>query len=333
MKLHKKILSSILIFLTLFLNVSTISAESDGSIISVINKVSPSVVGIIGNLKEDSPDYTPGSENMASGTGVIIKSNGYIITNAHVVKDLENIFVILSNHKAYEAKLKALDEKTDLALIKIDKGLLTPVKFGKVSDIRVGQTVIAIGNPLSLSLQNSATKGMISGLNRSIQSDYRFIQSDAAINGGNSGGPLVNLEGKVIGINSIKYTGYGIESMSFSIPVDTVQYAVSQFEKFGEIKRPYIGAAFIEGIAARYGLPSSEGITVSEVTKDSPASKYKLFTDDILTGINGISITSMVDLNEALKKFLPGNKVVLSIRRNDQPIKITLVLGTTPKTK
>ena len=182
----------------------------------VINKVGSSVVGIIGNIKEGSSKFNPSSvDNMVFGSGVIFKSNGYILTNAHVVKDMENIIVVLSNGKAYRARLKAMDEKSDLAMVKIDKGGLTPVSFGSISDITVGDPVVAIGTPMSFSLRNSATTGIISGINRSIDSEYAFIQSDAAINGGNSGGPLVNMKGEVIGINTVKISGVGVEGLSF----------------------------------------------------------------------------------------------------------------------
>ena len=331
MRAIKALLSQILVITIIFLITSNVFAESDKSIIAIINKVSPSVVGVIGNIRSDAPSYQAGAENMVFGTGVIIKSNGYIITNAHVVVDMENIIVVLSNSCAYQARLKAIDEKTDLAMIKIDKGELIPVEFGDIKDVQVGETVVAIGTPLSMSLRNSATKGMISGLNRSIQSEYRFIQSDAAINGGNSGGPLVNMEGKVVGINSIKYTGDGIEGMSFSIPVDTVKYAINQFEKYGEIRRPYLGVSIIEGIAARYGLPSNEGITITEVKKGTPASVYGLLSDDIITRIDGTNITTLVDFYEAMKNYLPGSSAVFSIKRNEKIIKVKIIFGSTPK--
>ena len=198
----------------------------------VISKLSSSVVGIIGKLKQSSKSYTNYSDNLIFGSGVIYKSNGYIVTNAHVVSDMELIVVVLSNGKAYNAKLKAIDELSDLALIKIDKGMLTPAEFGDMSQVEVGMPVIAIGTPLSFSLRNSASKGIISGINRSTDSEYRFIQSDAAINGGNSGGPLVDMNGKVIGINTVKYVGYGVEGLSFSIPIDTVKYVLGHFEKY-----------------------------------------------------------------------------------------------------
>ncbi len=298
------------------------------SIQSIINKVSPSVVGIIGNSSAaDSFSNSETKDGIIFGTGVIIRTNGYIITNAHVVGDLENIIVILSNGKAYQARLKAIDEKTDLALVKIDKGGLTPATLGEMSDIKVGEEIVAIGTPLSLTLRNSATKGIISGMNCSIQSDYRFIQSDAAINGGNSGGPIVNMQGKVIGINTVKYSGVGVEGLAFSIPIDTVKYAIDHFMKYGKIKRPYLGAKFIEGIAAKYGLPSSEGLTITEVEKYSPAEKAGLLEEDILTAVNNVSVSALVDFNEEMKKYLPGNSAVLTIKRDNKVKKIKVVFN------
>ena len=161
--------------------------SEDSAVSDIISKLSGSVVGIIGKLKQSSSDYTSDGDNLVFGSGVIYKSNGYIVTNAHVVTDMESIVVVLTNGKAYSARLKAIDDQSDLALIKIDVGMLTPAVFGSISDVVVGKTVVAIGTPLSFSLRNSATKGMISGINRSTDGEYRFIQSDAAINGGNSG--------------------------------------------------------------------------------------------------------------------------------------------------
>jgi Trypsin-like serine proteases, typically periplasmic, contain C-terminal PDZ domain len=330
---------SIAIILIIFVCIST--AASAGSvksgtsslstqeteITSVISKLSASVVGIIGKLKQSSESYNSYSDNLVFGSGVIYKANGFIVTNAHVVADMDTIVVVLSTGKAYEARLKAIDEPSDLALIKIDKGMLTPAKFGNAKDIEVGKSVIAIGTPLSFSLRNSATKGMISGLNRSADGEYKFIQSDAAINGGNSGGPLVDLNGKVIGINTVKYVGYGVEGLSFSIPVDTVKYVLSQFERFGKVRRPYLGAVFMEGVAARYGLPSSEGLTISEIKKDSPAQKAGLSVDDVLISVNGDNITTKIDFNEAMKNYLPGNTVTLGIERNGKVMKIKVTFG------
>lgn len=295
---------------------------------NIISKVSPSVVGIIGKLKESSYDYNDQTDNLIFGTGVIYRSDGYIVTNSHVVKDMESIVVVLSNSKAYKARLKALDESLDLAVIKIDKGGLPPAVFGSISDVAVGQEVIAIGTPLSFNLRNSATKGIVSGMNRSADGEYRFIQSDAAINGGNSGGPLVNMKGQVIGINSVKFVGFGIEGLNFSIPVDTVKYAISHFERFGKIKRPYLGIVFSDSITAQYGLPSTtEGLTVKEIEEGSPAEEYDIQLDDKLISINGVKINSIIDYNEELKKYLPGSKVTFKMLRNKKQFDIKVVFS------
>jgi len=199
--------------------------------------------------------------------------------------------------------------------------------FGNISDIVVGEPVIAIGTPLSFSFRNSATKGIISGINRSADGENKFIQSDAAINAGNSGGPLVNMKGQVIGINSIKYAGFGVEGLSFSIPIDTVMYVLSHFEKYGKVKRPYLGVVFSEGIAAKYGLPSNEGLTITDIEKDSPAEKAGLAIDDEVIAVNNDKITTKLDYNEIIKKYLPGNTVTFTIHRNGKTIRIKVTFG------
>lgn len=308
---------------------NSIKINSSINIVSnIISKVSPSVVGIIGKLKESSYDYNEQTDNLIFGTGVIYRSDGYIITNAHVVKDMDSIVVVLSNSKAYKARLKAIDESLDLAVIKIDKGGLQPATFGDISSVTVGQDVIAIGTPLSFSLRNSATKGIISGMNRSADGEYRFIQSDAAINGGNSGGPLVNMKGQVIGINSVKLVGFGVEGLNFSIPVDTVKYAISHFEKFGRIERPHLGIVFAESITSQYGLPStSAGLNVREIEEGSPAETYDIELDDKLVSINGVKVNSIIDYNEEMKKYLPGEKATLNILRDKKQLKVDVVFG------
>jgi len=302
-------------------------SDNESDLSKIISKVSPSVVGIIGNIAQEGKDISTYGDSLIFGSGVIYKANGYIITNAHVVKNMENIAVVLYNGRSYKAVLKAIDEKFDLALLKIYKGGLTPATFGTMKDVIVGDPVIAMGTPLSFSLRNSATKGIISGINRSVQGDYRFIQSDAAINGGNSGGPLVNKDGKVIGINSVKYTGYGIEGLSFSIPVDTVMYVLDHFERFGKVRTPYIGAEFVEGIAAKYGLPTNEGLTITKITKGSPAERAGLKVDDIAVTVNGIKITTIVDYNEEMKKYLPGSKITIGVDRDGKIVKLGVTCG------
>ena len=296
---------------------------STNNISNIVTKVSPSVVGIIGKLKESSSNYNEMTDNLVFGTGVIYRSDGYIVTNAHVVKEMESIVVVLSNSKPYKARLKAIDEKLDLATIKIDKGGLTPATFGDIKKATVGQEVVAIGTPLSFSLRNSATRGIVSGMNRVAGGEYRFIQSDTAINGGNSGGPLVNMQGQVIGINSVKFMGYGVEGLSFSIPIDTVQYAIKHFEKFGKIKRPYLGLNFSESIAAQYGLPTyEEGINIQDIDEGSPAENFDLSVEDKLLAVNGVKVNTIIDFNEEMKKYYPGDSATFLLVRDGKKFSV-----------
>ena len=298
---------------------------STNNISNIVTKVSPSVVGIIGKLKESSSNYNEMTDNLVFGTGVIYRSDGYIVTNAHVVKEMESIVVVLSNSKPYKARLKAIDEKLDLATIKIDKGGLTPATFGDINKVTVGQEVVAIGTPLSFSLRNSATRGIVSGMNRVAGGEYRFIQSDTAINGGNSGGPLVNMQGQVIGINSVKFMGYGVEGLSFSIPIDTVQYAIKHFEKFGKIKRPYLGLNFSESIAAQYGLPTyEEGINIQDIDEGSPAENYDLSVEDKLLAVNGVKVNTIIDYNEEMKKYYPGDSATFLLVRDGKKFSVNV---------
>lgn len=294
----------------------------DDVIPQIIESVSPSVVGVIGLLKDDANYNTRFKDAIAHGTGVIIKGDGEILTNAHVVRDMERIVVVLADGTGYEATLECMDEQCDLALIKIDKSGLTAARFGRQEDIVNGKTVIAIGTPVSFSLRNSASMGVISGINRAVDSDYRLIQTDAAINPGNSGGPLVNMKGEVIGINSSKFAGSGIEGLGFSIPVDTINYVLSHFTKYGKVRRPSLGIEFEEDWAATVGLPSLNGLTVTGVEQGS-----KLAEKDILFAINDLPVNSSVDLNEAMKKYFPGDTVQVKIKRNGTIQYINMKLG------
>ncbi|MCX7923896.1 MAG: trypsin-like peptidase domain-containing protein [Clostridia bacterium] len=305
--------------------VSITVPKNDDVIPEVIKSVSPCVVGIMGIVNEDSENKY--SEGLAHGTGVIIKSGGDILTNAHVVKDMEKIVVVLADGTGYEARLKYIDDDTDLAVIKIDKLGLGTAKFGKQEEIVTGKTVIAIGTPVSFSLRNSASIGIISGLNRGVGSAYKLIQTDAAINPGNSGGPLVNLKGEVIGINSSKFSGTGLEGLGFSIPIDTVNHVLEHFYKYGKVKRPYLGAGFEEDWAARYGLPTNSGLKITEIDEESPADICKLRENDIVLSVNGSTVNTLVDFNEEMKKYLPQSKVTLKIKRGTSNQNINVVLG------
>lgn len=300
-----------------------VTLASEGSIPNVIANISPSVVAIAGNFRTSyqSSQY---NDAIGHGAGVVIKSGGEILTNAHVVKDMENITVILNDASSYRGKVKYIDEASDLAVVKIDKLGLKPIDFATSADIVAGRTVVAIGTPLSLTLRNSASAGIISGLNRGTDSDYGLIQTDAAINPGNSGGPLVDLTGRLIGINSSKYAGVGIEGMGFSIPIDTVNYVLSQFEAYGKVRRPDIGVKFEETWEAKKGLPTNQGLSIKSVNSGSPAAAAGILDGDMIMKIGSQMIHSLVDWNEAVKMVPVDGSINMVIQRGNGTLDITV---------
>ncbi|MDB4866213.1 MAG: hypothetical protein JWR03_546 [Cohnella sp.] len=284
---------------------------SPGSMVpDVIKRVSPSVVAIIGKPDDGSADNRFA---LAHGTGVIVKTDGWIVTNAHVVKDMTHIVVVTADGKEYEGTRKQMDITSDLALVKIAATGLKPAVFAATPlKLQVGETVIAIGTPVSFSLRNTATVGVLSGMNRSVSSDYNLLQTDAAINPGNSGGPLVNLKGEIIGINSMKFVDVGIDSMGFAIPADTVQYVLNHFDKYGKVMRPSLGLELEESWSAVVGLPTDEPMTVTAVTSPS-AESAGIAAGDHLYSVAGKQIATVVELNELLKAYLPGQKVDVTL--------------------
>ncbi|WEK53851.1 MAG: trypsin-like peptidase domain-containing protein [Candidatus Cohnella colombiensis] len=297
--------------------------SADSVIPDVIKKVSPAVVAIIGKPEDDR---VVERYSLAHGTGVIIKSDGWIVTNAHVVKDMKNIIVVTSDGKQFTGTRKQIDVASDLALVKINaKGLKTATFAPSPLKVQVGESVIAIGTPVSFTLRNTATVGVISGMNRSVSSDYNLLQTDAAINPGNSGGPLVNLKGEIVGINSMKFVDVTIDSMGFAIPADTVQYVLSHFEKYGKVKRPSLGVELEESWEAIVGLPSDEPMTITAVNSAN-AKKINLAVGDQLLEINGKQIYSEVELTELLKAYLPEQSVSITVLSGGDVITKKIVL-------
>lgn len=303
----------------------TYTYKGSEAIPKVIEKVSPSVVGIIGKTTENQNGLANDRYNLAHGTGVIIRANGWIVTNAHVVDQLLDPVVVTTDGNTYNITETFSDPLSDLALIKINARALKPAVFAKASQAAVGETVIAIGTPISFSLRNSATVGVISGLNRGVEASYRLIQTDTAINPGNSGGPLVNLKGEVVGINSMKFSAVGIESMGFSIPVDTVNFVINQFFKYGTIKRASLGLQLEESWSAIVGLPAEDPLTVTSVLSPE-AKKAKIKEGDAIYSVAGKRVSSVVDINELLKAYLPGQKVKLLVQTDGDIVTRTLTL-------
>jgi Do/DeqQ family serine protease len=290
------------------------------------------------------PNVIP--EQRASGSGVLISEDGYIVTNNHVVSDPDNggvaeeITVTLHNRKTYKAKLIGRDPSSDLAVLKIDGNKFPFLIYGNSSNIQLGQWVLAIGYPLTL--ETTVTAGIVSATGRSININRRqsetpvesFIQTDAAVNQGNSGGALVNTNGELIGINSAilaptgTYAGY-----SFAIPVSIVKKMVDDIVRFGEVQRGYLGISYIatddmsEEQVKSQGIPENiEGVLVSGVSNDGGAYAAGIRKGDIITKVNNAPVTSGLQMSAQIASFRPGEKVPVSYMRNNKEYNVQVVL-------
>ena len=310
------------------------------------SKVLPSIVGIKVEYTVTST-FMPSTSSLAQaeGSGIIISSDGYILTNNHIINSSDSsvfyevskaakVYVYLYNDEAaYEAEIIGTDEETDLAVIKIDKNNLTSAELGDSNSVKIGEFAMAIGNPLGM--QSSVTSGIISAVNRNVTSNegitYNLIQTDAAINSGNSGGALVNSEGEVIGINTLKLSGNGIEGMGFAIPINDTINIYKQLIENGKVSRPFIGITGIdldEATAKYYNLVT--GIYIKEINSGSPASSIDLKIGDIITAIDGTSVNSMNELNAIKNKKNIGDEVTLDIYRDGKTRQVKIILGEKP---
>jgi serine protease Do len=284
---------------------------------------------------EDGP--SPGGQGKeASGSGVIITADGYIVSNNHVVEGAEKIEVVMENQRSYEAVLIGTDPTTDLALLKIDDKNLPFVKYGTSDDILVGEWVLAVGNPFNLN--STVTAGIISAKARNInilraKSNFAvesFLQTDAVVNPGNSGGALVNLRGELVGINTAiasptgSYTGY-----SFAVPVDLVKKVIDDILKYGEVQRGLLGVSIADmttALAKEKGIDYVRGVYVAGVNDGSAAKEIGMKEGDIITSINGKEIVSSAGLQEAVARYRPGDKLKVSYLRKGEQMEGTAVL-------
>lgn len=324
------------------LNLINIADYSNTSI-AVAEKVLPSVVGITVSYQVNS--IFGSSEGKATGSGIIISEDGYILTNNHVISsentssyyaisEATNIKINLYNDQtSYDATVIGTDSYTDLAVLKIEKDGLTPATIGNSDTSKVGEYVMAVGNPLGMDY--SVTTGIISAINREVQSEgttYLAIQTDAAINSGNSGGALVNANGEVIGINTMKLAGNGIEGIGFAIPISSTTSIINQLIENREVKRPYIGisgSSIDETLTQKYNIP--QGVYVDTVEKDSPAEKAGLQKGDIIIKFENTEVKSVNELNRVKNTHSIGDKVKLTIIRNNEEQDINIELGETPE--
>jgi serine protease Do len=321
----------------------------------LVEKQGPTVVNIsttqvvrqpgtpqIPQLQEDDPFYeffrrfipNPGPREFQSsslGSGFIISGDGYILTNAHVVQAGDEITVRLTDKREYKAKVIGSDQRTDVALIKIDATGLPFVRFGDPSRLKVGEWVVAIGSPFGF--ENSVTAGIVSAKGRSLpdESYVPFIQTDVAVNPGNSGGPLFNLRGEVVGINSQIYsrTG-GYMGLSFAVPIDVANDIATQLKTTGKVTRGRIGVVIqplTKELAESFGLPKPGGALVSSVEKGGPAEKAGIEAGDVILRFDGKPVASSEDLPRLVGTTKPGTRATVQLLRNKATRDVTVVVG------
>lgn len=336
-------------------NLVSLSNFSNTAIFAA-NKILPSIVGIevsysvtsnsIGSFFGYNQPQT--STATATGSGIIISEDGYIVTNNHVVdSSSSNSYYELSkatsikiklnsdtygDDATYDATVVGQDSQTDLAVLKIEKTGLTVAEFADSDQAVVGEFVMAVGSPLGL--DTTVTQGIISAVNREVESDgtkYTCIQTDAAINSGNSGGALINSDGKVIGINTLKLSGTGVEGIGFAIPINSATDVISQLRDHQKVLRPYIGITGInldEQTAKKYKL--EVGVYVKSVEDFSAAEKAGIKAGDVIVKADGKSITTMDELNKIKNSHQIGDNMTLTINRNGTNKDITVTLAETP---
>lgn len=279
------------------------------------------------------------TQSAASGSGFVFSSDGYIVTNYHVVEDAETIKVTTYDDKTYEAKLIGYDEDKDVAVLKVDAKGLTPVVIGDSDNMNVGDSVVAIGNPLG-ELTFSLTSGLVSALNRNITIDntaMTLIQTDCAINSGNSGGALFNSYGEVIGITNAKYSSSSgrtssasIDNIGFAIPMNSVYASITSIIEKGYIEKTYIGVTVYAQTGSRRRDSDSQaasGLVVQSIEKDSPAEKAGLELGDVITGVDGEKVTAVSNLSSLLGQHKAGDTITITVYRDGETMKIKVTLG------
>jgi serine protease Do len=288
---------------------------------ALVEQVGPAVVNI-----RTSERGRPTGE----GSGFIISPDGYVMTNAHVVAGSTEVLVSLPDKREFKAKIVGADERTDVALVKVEGTGLPTVKTGDVSKLKVGEWVLAIGSPFGL--ENTVTAGIVSAKQRETGQDVSFIQTDVAVNPGNSGGPLISLRGEVVGINSQSLSRVGYGGISFAIPIDEAIRVADQLRASGHVVRGYLGILPVDvprELADEYKLQKDKarGAFVRQVVQGTPADKAGVQPGDVVLTINGRAVDGAVDLRRTLGALKPGTAVTLQLNRQGKPLTVTARLS------
>ncbi len=306
-------------------------SSSPTNFIAAASNATPAVVNI---KSSKGGDYFWESLSASTGSGVIISPNGYIVTNNHVIEEGKVFRVTLHDKREFNAKLVGTDPSTDLALLKINSAELPFLPFGNSDSLQTGEWVLAVGNPFNL--ESTVTAGIVSAKGRNISiledaySIESFIQTDAAVNPGNSGGALVNTNGELIGINTAIITRSGkYEGYSFAIPADLVKKVIRDIRDFGVVQRGILGvsiAAVTDNTAKKLNLKNVEGVLITKVTESGGAADAGMKEDDVVISINNVSTSTMPELQEQVARYRPGNKIKVGFIRSGVKKTTTIVL-------
>jgi serine protease Do len=319
---------------TLTLNATDIQT----AITQSVQKVGPAVVTVVGTIPGQNTFFGSTGDQTVSGSGLFISNQGYILTNNHVVENTRDINIILADGTQQKATLVGTDPYSDIAVLKVNGKVPAVATLGNSDLLKPGETAIAIGSPLG-DFKNTVTVGVVSATGRSIDTGNGYqieglIQTDAAINQGNSGGPLVDLAGAVIGINTliVRNTGTGTvaEGLGFSIPINTAQAVATQIIQKGYVSHPYLGISYqpiTPDAAAAYSLPVQWGVYVTRVVVNSPAAQGGLQRGDIITQVGNVPIDATHSYLNTLFTYKPGDQITLTVVRNGQTSQAKVTLG------
>ena len=313
---------------------SAVVGEASGelSTVDVVRQLTPSVVHVL-TIPPTTGMENPASPGIGVGTGIILQSDGYVLTNNHLIDGAESVVITLYNGESYAARVVGGDFNPDVAVVKIDAEGLRSARAGSVENLEVGQDVIAIGHALALPGGPTVSKGVISALGRSIDAGLQdtfidLIQTDASINPGNSGGPLVNVRGEVVGVNTASINGG--QGINFAINIDDALTVSRQIIEHGFVERGFLGIAPINltpVIATQMGVPVDEGIVVARVVDGSDAQAAGLRGGDVIVAMNGSNIRNTGDLSKFLLDHPPGDRISLRLFRDGIELKTEAILG------
>jgi len=288
------------------------------------------------------PNATPGPQRpplqaRGLGSGFIVSPDGYVVTNAHVIDDAEEVTVRLTDRREFVAKVVGSDKRTDIALLKIDAKNLPALDINAKPTLKKGEWVIAIGSPFGF--ENSVSAGVVSGIQRALPSGQMvpFIQTDVAVNPGNSGGPLLNASGQVVGVNSQIYSrSGGYMGLSFAIPVNVVATVADQLRTTGKMQHGRLGVGIqglTQGLAQSFGLPDANGALVGSVETGSPAAQAGFKTGDVIRKIDGMAVVDSTDVTSRVGNTMPGTKMSIEVWREGKPVELAATVGTLDDTK